>query len=83
MEYSVDKEMAGRSHSKSCSQWLNVQVETNDEWHSSGVGIGLVLLNIFVGDMDSVIECTLGKLAHDTVWCTRHAGGKGCHPEGP
>ncbi|GAB0179363.1 mitochondrial enolase superfamily member 1 [Grus japonensis] len=25
---------------KSCGQWLNVQVETSDEWHSSGIGTG-------------------------------------------
>ncbi|GAB0176696.1 hypothetical protein GRJ2_000134800 [Grus japonensis] len=28
------------SHSKSCGQQLNVQVETSDEWCSSGVGTG-------------------------------------------
>ncbi|GAB0186651.1 mitochondrial enolase superfamily member 1 [Grus japonensis] len=36
----VDKELAGWSHSKSCGQQLDVQVENSDEWHSSGVGIG-------------------------------------------
>jgi len=40
MDHSEDKEWAGWSHSKSCGQWLNVQVEISDEWHSSGVGIG-------------------------------------------
>ncbi|GAB0205741.1 mitochondrial enolase superfamily member 1 [Grus japonensis] len=40
MDHSVDKELAGWSHSKSCGQRLNVQVETSDEWHSSGVGTG-------------------------------------------
>jgi len=25
---------------QSCSQWLNVQVETSDEWCASGVGTG-------------------------------------------
>jgi len=39
-DYSVDKELAGWSHSKSCGQWLDVQVETNDKWHSSVVCIG-------------------------------------------
>ncbi|GAB0178366.1 mitochondrial enolase superfamily member 1 [Grus japonensis] len=40
MDHSVDKELAGWSHSKSCGQRLNVQVENSDEWRSSGVSIG-------------------------------------------
>ena len=36
----MDKDLAGWLHSKSCSQWLNVKVETSDEWQSSGTGIG-------------------------------------------
>ena len=35
-----EEELAGWSHSKGCGQQLDVQVETSDEWHSSGVGIG-------------------------------------------
>jgi len=40
MNHSVDKELAGWSHSKSCGQWLDVQVKTSDEWLSSEFGIG-------------------------------------------
>ncbi|GAB0186645.1 mitochondrial enolase superfamily member 1 [Grus japonensis] len=40
MDHLVDKELAGWSHSKSCDQQLNVQVENSDEWCSSGVGTG-------------------------------------------
>jgi len=40
MDDSVDKELAEWSHSKSCSQRLNVQVQTSDSWRSSGVGTG-------------------------------------------
>jgi len=56
----MDKELAGWSHSESCGQWLSVQVETGSIPH------GPVLFNVFVGDRDSGIECTLSKCACDT-----------------
>jgi len=34
MDDFVDKELAVWWHSKSCIQWLNVQVETSDDWWS-------------------------------------------------
>lgn len=37
---SVDEELAGWSHSKNSGQWFNVQEETSDKEHSSGVGVG-------------------------------------------
>ena len=39
MKHSLDKGLAGGSHSESCGQWLNVQVEAGDEWHSSGINV--------------------------------------------
>lgn len=51
------------SHSKSCGQLLNVQVETSDV--PRGSLLELLLFNVFLRDMDSGIKCTFSNLASD------------------
>jgi len=38
--HSVDNELAGWLHARSCGQQLDVQAETSDEWCSLGVSAG-------------------------------------------
>ncbi|GAB0210211.1 mitochondrial enolase superfamily member 1 [Grus japonensis] len=81
----MDKKLAGWSHSKSCGQWFDVQVEISNEWHSSGVGTGTGTVQHLCqrhGQWDRVHPQQVCR-RHQAVWCGRHAGGKGCHPEGP
>lgn len=70
MEHSRDKELAGWLHSKSCSQYLGVQVAATDEWCLQGSPLGLAQCNILVGDMDRGVECSfISKFSDDTKLC--------------
>lgn len=65
MDHSADKELVGRSLSKSCGQWLDVQVKASAKCVSGAVLV-LMLFNIFVSDMDSWIKCSLSKFVNYT-----------------
>lgn len=57
----MDKELAGWSHPKSCSQWLDVQVESSYEW-----GPSRGRARTFISDTDSGTEGTLSRSAGST-----------------
>lgn len=46
---------------KRCSQQLNIQVETNNQWCPLRFILGPTLFNTFIKDIDSGIKCTIRK----------------------
>lgn len=55
---------------ESCCQWLHIQMETSGKCCPQGWVFALVLFNNIAGTMDSGTECTLSKVADDTLWAT-------------
>lgn len=74
---------------KNKSQRANAQVAASDEWHCSGPVLELMLLNIFVRDVDNGIECSMepcGMLGGRVVFWMSPGGtlaGCGGGPMGP
>lgn len=86
MDHLVDKELARWLHSKNSGQWVDVQVESSDEWClflCMALFLHIALFNIFVSNMGSGNKCTLRKLADKKQLCdaVNIQERKGCHPE--
>ena len=54
-------------HSPSCGQQLSGCVDTMVFFR--GLQVGLVLLNLFVADLDSAVECTSSTFVGDINFC--------------
>lgn len=76
MNHLLDEELIGTSHSKSCGQWLNVQVESSDKWCLQGSVLAPSLLVTWTEDSSAPSASLL--MTPSSVWCGSHAGGKGC-----
>ena len=62
----MDEELAVGSSPESGGEWLSMWVETGDEWCPQGLVLGLILLNIFISDINSEVECILTKSADES-----------------
>ena len=55
-------------------------LEASNNWSTMGVCLGTCPFNLFINDVEKVIECMLIKLADDTKLGDKSMpGGQGCH----
>lgn len=65
----------------SCGQWLIVHTKTSGACQGSVLGL-IQHLYWWHGEWDQPHPQQI-CWRHQAVWCCQHAGGTGCHPEGP
>lgn len=81
MDHSVNEELAGWQHTKSCGQWLTVHIGYDAKWCPLGSLLVLILFSIFL--LTWTVEVSALCWQDQAVWCSGHTGGKRCHSEEP
>lgn len=82
LDHSVNEELAGWQHTKSCAQRLVAHMGTSDKWCPLESLLGLILFSIFLVTRTVEVNApSADLLTRPSCVCSGHTGGKGHHSE--